>query len=88
MSNPSPDPRPNAALIVTGHDSRSKGRYQREVRHLDCFGQASRLILHTRRFLCLSCDKSFIPNAGILTDRFHVVRVVQHHFILESVVGM
>ena len=38
--------------------------------HLDCFGQASRLIVHTRRFLCLSCDKSFIPKLpGILPGR-------------------
>ena len=48
----------------------SKGRYQRKVRHLNCFGEASRLIVHTRRFLCLSCQKSFIPRLpGILPGR-------------------
>jgi transposase len=48
----------------------SKGRYQRKVRHLDCFGEATRLVVHTRRFLCLSCHKSFIPRLpGILPGR-------------------
>lgn len=48
----------------------SKGRYERKVRHLDCFGAATRLIVHTRRFHCLSCHKSFIPGLpGILPGR-------------------
>lgn len=48
----------------------SKGRYQRKVRHLDCFREATRLIVHTHRFLCVSCRKSFIPRLpGILPGR-------------------
>ena len=40
----------------------SKGRYQREVRHLSCFGHASLLKIQTRRFVCLECERSFIPD--------------------------
>jgi transposase len=48
----------------------SKGRYQRKVRHLDCFKETTCLIVHTHRFLCLSCQKSFIPKLpGILPGR-------------------
>ena len=47
-----------------------KGRYQRRVRHLDCFKEPTRLIVHTRRFLCASCGRSFIPRLpGILPGR-------------------
>ncbi|WP_411845078.1 ISL3 family transposase [Roseibacillus persicicus] len=39
----------------------SKGRYQRKVRHLDCFREPSTLVVHTRRFLCSACSRSFLP---------------------------
>lgn len=47
-----------------------KGRYQRRVRHLDCFKETTHLIVHTHRFLCVSCGRSFIPRLpGILPGR-------------------
>lgn len=47
-----------------------KGRYRRTVRHLDCFGEPTRLVVHTQRFLCVSCGRSFLPRLpGILPGR-------------------
>lgn len=62
-----------------------KGRYLRKVRHLDCFKEASHLIVHTKRFLCASCGKSFLPRLpGILPGRhssepFRQAIYQQHH---------
>ena len=48
----------------------SKGRYERRVRHLACFGHESVLQIRTRRFRCLSCKRSFLPSLpGILPYR-------------------
>ena len=63
----------------------SKGRYLRRARHLDCFGQESVLHIHTRRYQCRDCDKSFLPNLpGVRPYRHssepfrdHIYR--QHH---------
>jgi transposase len=55
------------------------------VRHLDCFKEATRLIVHTHRFLCTSCGRSFIPRLpGILPGRhssepFREAVYQQHH---------
>jgi transposase len=67
---PEPGITPKCCPRCGGTQLRSKGRYQRKVRHLDCFREATRLIVHTRRFLCLSCHRSFIPQLpGILPGR-------------------
>ena len=39
----------------------SKGRYEREARHLDVFGRASQLKIQTRRWECRDCGRSFVP---------------------------
>ena len=39
----------------------SKGPYVRKVRHLDSFGRKVRLHIHTHRYQCRKCSKSFIP---------------------------
>jgi transposase len=39
----------------------SKGRYERQARHLDVFGRASRLRIQTRRWECRECGCSFVP---------------------------
>ena len=39
----------------------SKGPYLRTVRHLDSFGRDIHLKIHTRRYQCRRCAKSFIP---------------------------
>ena len=62
--------RPKCCLHCQGTQLLGKGRYQRKVRHLDCFKQTTRLIIHTHRFLCTSCGRSFIPPLpGILRGR-------------------
>jgi transposase len=48
----------------------SKGRYRRRARHLDCFGSASQLLIHTRRYRCVECGRSFVPSLpGLLPWR-------------------
>jgi transposase len=62
--------RPECCPHCQGTQLLGKGRYQRKVRHLDCFKQTTRLIIHTHRFLCTSCGRSFIPPLpGILRGR-------------------
>ena len=39
----------------------TKGPYSRTVRHLDAFGRTTYLRVHTRRFQCRRCRKSFLP---------------------------
>ncbi len=49
---------------------RSKGRYERRVRHLDCFGHPSKLVIQCRRYRCVACAKSFVqPLPGIRPGR-------------------
>jgi transposase len=49
---------------------RSKGSYRRQARHLDCLGQPSELVVHTRRFTCRDCRRTFIPQLpGLLAGR-------------------
>lgn len=53
------------------HKLYSKGLYQRRARHLDCFGHRSELLVHTRRYQCQSCGKSFIPELPGITKWRH-----------------
>jgi transposase len=76
--------RPKCCPHCQGTELLGKGRYQRKVRHLDCFKESTRLIVHTNRFLCVSCGKSFIPQLpGILRGRHSSEpfreAVYQHH---------
>ena len=49
---------------------RSKGRYERRVRHLDCFGRRTSLRILCRRFSCLDCARSFVQRLpGIVPGR-------------------
>jgi transposase len=49
---------------------RSKGRYERRARHLDCFDVSSRLIIHGRRYRCHDCARTFVqPLPGLLPGR-------------------
>ena len=76
--------RPKCCPYCQGTHLLGKGRYQRKVRHLDCFKETTRLIVHTHRFLCGSCGRSFIPKLpGILRGRHSSEpfreAVYQHH---------
>jgi transposase len=49
---------------------RSKGRYQRQVRHLDCCGRICWLHVDCRRWRCIGCGRSFVqPLPGIMPRR-------------------
>lgn len=48
----------------------SKGRYERRVRHLDCFGRPGYLSINCRRYRCVDCGRSFVqPLPGIMAGR-------------------
>jgi transposase len=40
----------------------SKGRYERRVRHLPAFGIDSEVLVQTRRYRCLDCERHFVPS--------------------------
>jgi transposase len=57
---------PRSCPCCAGVRLRSKGRYWRQVRHLDCFGHPSELVIGCRRYRCADCEKSFVqPLPGI-----------------------
>src|SRR5580692_6564780 len=61
---------PQSCPCCAGSSLHSKGRYERRVRHLDCFGHPSQVSIKCRRYQCLSCEKSFVqPLPGILPGR-------------------
>jgi transposase len=61
---------PQACPCCGGHGLHSKGRYERRVRHLDCFGRPSRLFISCRRYCCVRCSRSFVqPLPGIRPGR-------------------
>lgn len=61
---------PEACPCCGASRLRSKGRYERRVRHLDCFGHSSRLVIECRRYRCVDCTKSFVqPLPGIRPGR-------------------
>jgi transposase len=61
---------PDACPCCGASRLRSKGRYERRVRHLDCFGHPSRLLIECRRYRCGDCTKSFVqPLPGIRPGR-------------------
>jgi len=53
---------PKSCPLCSSSQIRSKGRYLRKVRHLECFREPSTLHIRTRRFQCLNCRRSFLPN--------------------------
>ena len=64
---------------------RSKGRYERRARHLDCFDVSSRLVIHGRRYHCHDCSRTFVqPFPGLLpgrrsTEPYRARIFEQHH---------
>ena len=40
----------------------SKGPYERKVRHLPYFKQESEVVVQTRRYRCLECERHFVPS--------------------------
>jgi len=61
---------PRRCACCGGGRLRSKGRYERQVRHLDCFGHPSQLVIACRRYRCVDCARSFVqPLPGIRPGR-------------------
>jgi transposase len=61
---------PPSCPYCAGSSLRSKGRYQRRVRHLEAFGHQTFLTVHCRRYWCRDCDVSFVQALpGILPGR-------------------
>ena len=61
---------PRQCPCCGGGSLRSKGRYERRVRHLACFGQPSELVIACRRYRCADCPRSFVqPLPGIRPGR-------------------
>lgn len=63
--------RPQACPHCEAQKLYSKGLYQRKVKHLECFEQACTLIIHTHRWLCCQCSRSFIPTLPGITKGRH-----------------
>lgn len=61
---------PRQCPCCGGGSLRSKGRYERRVRHLACFGQISELVIACRRYRCVGCVRSFVqPLPGVRPGR-------------------
>ena len=61
---------PRLCPCCGGDRLRSKGRYERRVRHLACFGHQSELVIACRRYWCVDCTKSFVqPLRGVTPGR-------------------
>lgn len=48
-----------------------KGKYQRQVKHLRCFEKPCVLMIHTHRWVCCHCSRSFIPRLPGITKGKH-----------------
>ncbi len=65
-----PEARTCSCPCCGGGRLHSKGRYQKQVRHLDRFGEPTCLVVHTRRLRCRDCHHCFVPPLpGILAGR-------------------
>lgn len=51
----------NERSEVAGRRLYSKGPYLRRVKHLDAFDRPTYLHIHTRRYHCRDCGRSFVP---------------------------
>ena len=61
---------PRRCPYCAGDRLRSKGRYERRVRHLPILGHASELVINCRRFECPNCSRSFVqPLSGVMPGR-------------------
>src|ERR1017187_10116609 len=57
---------PRQCPCCAGRRLRSKGRYERRVRHLACFGHPSEVVISCRRYRCVDCGRSFVqPLPGV-----------------------
>jgi transposase len=65
-----PKDRPTSCLYCAGVRLRSKGRYERRVRHLDVMGTPTEVVIQCRRFRCVDCEATFVqPLPGVVRGR-------------------
>lgn len=65
-----PVEQPDTCLCCGASRLHSKGRYERQVRHLDLCGRPTHLRIRCRRFACCACRRSFVqPLPGIRPGR-------------------
>ncbi len=65
-----PEQQPDACLCCGASRLHSKGRYERQVQHLDLCGRPTRLRVRCRRYECCVCRRSFVqPLPGIRPGR-------------------
>ena len=65
-----PEQQPDTCLCCGASRLHSKGRYERQVRHLDLCGRPTHLRIRCRRFACCACRRSFVqPLPGIRPGR-------------------
>ena len=62
---------PRECPCCGGDRLRSKGRYRRSVRHLDCCGLECWLQIDCRRWRCMGCERSFVQPLPGITPRRH-----------------
>lgn len=55
-----PMDRPQSCPCCAGVRLRSKGRYERRVRHLDYFGAPTEAVIACRRYRCVECAGTFV----------------------------
>jgi transposase len=61
---------PRSCPYCAGSSLRSKGRYQRRARHLECLGHQSEVVVNCRRYRCVNCERSFVqPLPGLMPGR-------------------
>jgi transposase len=66
---------PRLCPCCGGDRLHSKGRYERRVRHLACFGNPSEMVIKCRRYVCLGCGRSFVqPLPGVMPGRHSTER--------------
>src|SRR5579883_700186 len=76
--------RPQSCLCCAGVRLRSKGRYERRVRHLEYLGARTELVISCRRFRCVECGGTFVqPLPGVMAGRHSTepyrARIYEHH---------
>ena len=85
---------PRSCPYCAGSSLRSKGRYERRARHLDCMGHQSEVVIRCRRYRCVPCNRSFVERLpGLMpgrrsTEPLRQVIYERHHAgIPASVLG-
>lgn len=79
-----PEQQPDRCLCCGASRLHSKGRYERQVQHLDLCGRPTRLRVRCRRYECRACSRSFVqPLPGIQPGRHSTESLRAHIYQLH-----